>query len=261
VTADPQRWLRIPAGARDPAVRLVCFPAAGSGPAMFLPWRRLLPPWVELILVHLPGREARIGETMPTTVQDVVDPVVEALLPLLDRPWAVLGHSMGARVAFAVTQALAEQDARPPMRLFATGCAAPDVLPVSVAAAPRTATGPSDRELVSMLRDLGGTSSAVMQSPELLNLVLPALRADLCLIDATGAPRTPLEVPISVLGGDQDDLTGDQLAQWPRWSTRPVEVQMFPGGHFFLVHESAEAVVAFVVAVLAQDAADVSVPP
>src|SRR5262245_11881181 len=98
VPASPSvsKWLVVPR--RNPAasVRLICFASAGLGPAMFRAWGPLLPPTIELAMVHLPGRESRWGERCFTQMEDLAPCIAEALAGSRDRPIAVFGHSLGA---------------------------------------------------------------------------------------------------------------------------------------------------------------------
>ena len=74
----------------------------GSGPV-------LLPPAIEPIAVQLPGRADRFGEPAFDRMAPLVDELVEVLKPLLDRPFACYGVSMGSRVAWALAHALRER--------------------------------------------------------------------------------------------------------------------------------------------------------
>ncbi len=112
--APPSPWFRRPPSAQA-RIRLVCFHHAGGSAQKFLGWSRLLPDCIDPCPVHLPGRGARFPESSYTAMADLVADLTPALAPLCDRPVALLGHSMGAGIAFATAHAMA----LPPVHLFA----------------------------------------------------------------------------------------------------------------------------------------------
>lgn len=203
---------------------------------MYFPWREALPPEVDLVLVQLPGREARIAEPPAATMQEVVDALADALPT--DLPLAYFGHSLGALVAYETARRV------PPLHLFASGHRAPD----DPAARPPVHDA-SDARLDDELRRLGGTPPEVMRNAELMALVRPAFRADLALRAAYRCePGPPLPCGISALGGrDDPDVPPESLEGWRRHARGTFETRVFDGGHFYL-HEGAKGDVLRVVA-------------
>ncbi|MFF9008092.1 thioesterase II family protein [Streptomyces goshikiensis] len=214
------------AGARDPRapLRMLCFAHAGGGSALFLPWRRMLAPEIDVVPVLLPGRERRIHEAPYTRMTDLVEDLVPALEPLLDRPYMLFGHSMGAMVAYEMAQRL-----RPaPAMTFVSGRRMPGVT------GERHLLG--DRELVDVVAGLGGTPSAVLDSPDLAHLFLPCLRADFTLVETYRPAATPpLAGPLTALTGDADpEVSPAQMARWAELTTGGFGLHVFPGDHFYL---------------------------
>jgi surfactin synthase thioesterase subunit len=70
-------------------------PPAGSGASLFRGWDKQLPGWIHALGVALPGHEYRNNEPLPRSLADVVTDLETALMPLLDRPFALFGHSLG----------------------------------------------------------------------------------------------------------------------------------------------------------------------
>ncbi|MEM7356146.1 MAG: thioesterase domain-containing protein, partial [Acidobacteriota bacterium] len=81
-----------------------------------------------------------------------------------------------------------------------------------------------------------GTPTEVLDNPELMQLMLPLIRADFELNETyTPAPEPRLSCPVTALGGLRDeDVTRQDLEAWSEVSSGPFKVRMFPGDHFYL---------------------------
>jgi medium-chain acyl-[acyl-carrier-protein] hydrolase len=227
-TAD--RWVTIPRPRPDAHIRLLCFPHAGGGATAYRDWAEPLGSRIEVAAVQLPGRERRFHEPAYSSLAALLEPLTEALVSRLDLPFALFGHSMGARIAFELARALRRRPVPPPRRLFVSGATAPH-LPV------RTAYHqfPDDR-LVAKLHDLNGTPIDVLRSGELLQLMLPLLRADLTLAEThPHVPEAPLDCPIRAFAGASDpESPVEEVAAWRVHTRASFRLQVLPGDHFFL---------------------------
>lgn len=234
-------------------IRLLCLHPAGAGASFYQDWSTALPADVELLAVQLPGREGRFVEPPLHDYEQAVAATHAALRPYLARPYALFGHSMGALLAYGVALAARRHGDPAPARLFVSGTTGPGV------ARRNTGRGGwTDDELVAELVQLGGTPKEVLDSAELLSLILPLLRADFTLCDtfetsaafSVGA-QPPLDCPVSILGGDEDERPAADLAPWSAVTSGDSIQRGFPGGHFFLRSPSGPAVRAAVAADLA----------
>jgi medium-chain acyl-[acyl-carrier-protein] hydrolase len=230
------RWF--PYGAPNPTadVRLYCFPYAGGSASFFHSWWRRSNQAVDLVPVQLPGRENRIAEKPESSMRKIVDAVADALAGHLQRPFAFFGHSMGATLAYELTQRLLELKMTAPVMLFASGAPAPGLLDGTG----ETYQLPRDG-LVDELRRLNGTPTRVLEDESLLELILPRLRADGRAADTYRYPGWPrLDIPVSVFGGtrDPDVLLGD-LLRWQDHCNLPIRTRLLPGDHFFVAAHSA----------------------
>ncbi|MFF8393052.1 thioesterase II family protein [Streptomyces sp. NPDC016172] len=226
---------------------LLCLPPGGGNARLFKDWAGLLPPGLGVAALELPGRGGRSAEPPATDMSDLVAEFADAAAPLLERPMMLFGHSMGAVLALALTHELRARRGWSPLALVAAASEPPERrnIPVSSSEA-------SDEELVIWLRDLGGTSEELLASREFLAEMLPALRADLHLVErSTWRTEPPLDCPVHVYLGERDPaVDGPGAARgWAGHTTRVQQPRSFPGGHFF-VQESAE----LVLAALAEDA-------
>jgi medium-chain acyl-[acyl-carrier-protein] hydrolase len=216
------------------ALRLFCFPYAGGAARIFRSWSQRLPPSVEVCAVQLPGRGSRLREPPFTDLDALIRALAAALLPYLDQPFAFFGHSMGALIGFELAQRLRVRESPGPIQLFVSGHRAPqlerDELPSYDLPEP---------EFLEELRRINGTPGEVLEHPELIQLMLPLLRADFKVVqDYLYAPRQPLDSPIMAFGGLQDaDVSREQMAAWREQTTAEFSLHMLPGDHFF-VHTS-----------------------
>ncbi|MFI2620335.1 thioesterase II family protein [Streptomyces sp. NPDC018584] len=234
-----ETWLRRFGPSAEAALRLVCFPHAGGGASSFHPLARALGPQVEVLAVQYPGRQDRRHEPPSPRLSELADRAAEALLASDDEvPYALLGHSLGALVAYETARRLDRAGATP-RRLF-----------VSARCAPTAGPGPTDRlsddaALLAEVRRLGGGDA--LDDPEMLALALPALRADYqALRSYTWRDGPGLRCPVTAMAGAEDPLCApEHVTDWLRLSVVPGRSRVFPGGHFYLqdhVTEVARAV-------------------
>lgn len=225
------RWLPVLRRRAHVDLRLFCFPYAGGAVSMFADWPGHLPPTVDVRPVHLPGRGTRLHEAPMTHASSIIAALAPALLPLLDAPFAIFGHSMGALLAFETTRFLRRHGLRLPVRLFVSGRRAPHLTEEGV-----PSPDAPDEQIVAWLRDLNGTPREVLDDPELMRLVLPPLRDDIRICRSYDyLDEPPLACPIVALGGRDDEESIDgRLEAWQRHTTGRCIVLRFPGDHFYL---------------------------
>lgn len=224
-------WIQYYRPKSESKLRLFCFPYAGGSASVFRAWSDLLPPEIEICPVQLPGRENRLQESLFTHMVPLVGALGQALLPYLDRPYAFFGHSMGALLCFELTRYLGQMNVPDPLRLFVSGHRAPQLTDHSqpIHDLPESA-------FLEELRRLKGTPDEVLQNTELLNLVIPALRADFAVCETYRyAPAKPLLCPISALGGLEDEeVPRGDLAAWREQTRGSFTLRFFVGNHFFI---------------------------
>lgn len=197
----------------------------------FSKWSLGLPNTVEVCPVELPGRGTRVRELPFTRLSPLVQAVASALLPFLDKPFAFFGHSMGGILSFELARLLHQEYDLCPVHLFVSGRRAPQVHDPEP---PRHTL--SESALIKELRRLNGTPNAVLENPELMQLLLPMLRADFAVVETYDyKPDVPLNCPLTVLGGLQDDQVKYQdLEAWREHTNGVFSLHLLPGDHFFL---------------------------
>ena len=206
-------------------MRLFCFPHAGGGPAAFKSWAEMLPPVIAVVPMRPPPR------SKPKTMADLVAALADTIERYLDQPFAFFGHSMGAIAAFELARYLRRRNLPLPRMLVA-----------SAARAPRFRLGhepppePGEAEFVEALRRLEGTPREILDDPDLLRLILPALREDAAIYrNYIYREEPPLDCPIRAYGGaDDPNVNREHLEAWEAETTCGFAARIFPGGHFYL---------------------------
>jgi surfactin synthase thioesterase subunit len=152
-------------------------------------------------------------------------------------PFGFFGHSVGACMAYEAARQLRSRDGRSAIHLFVSSRGSPNASSTDHS----TARQRSDHELLAILDRFGGTPTAVMQRPELIAALLPALRADLALVEGHAVePGSGLDCPVTAFGGADDVSYAGSLQSWRGFTRGEFRTRIFPGGHFY-VSTAAEA--------------------
>lgn len=218
-----------PAAAGAP--RVVIFPHAGGSASYYHGLSRVLSPDVDPVIVQYPGRAERIAEDPIEDIPTMIERIPEQLDTLAPEPrTGYFGHSMGATIAFGVARS------RPPAQLFLSARRPP------VHHRPEDLGDRSDEAILAHVRQLAGTSAAVFDNPELLEMVMPAMRADYRALQRfTPDTEQRVDVPIIAMVGDNDPrVSPEEAADWARNTTRNFTERVFTGGHFYVDDHLAE---------------------
>ncbi|MET7418870.1 alpha/beta fold hydrolase [Dactylosporangium sp. NPDC005555] len=216
---------------------LYCFPFAGGSATYYAGWERYFTGRVELVPVQLPGRGARMVEPPATDLGGLADQLAGAIAA---EPTEIVlfGHSMGAILAFEVARRLRTAD-RPVRHLFVTGRPAPPIV------RPREPVSDLPRaEFIDMLRDYGAADETVFEHDDLIDLLMPMLRADFSMIESYRMQPGPLlSCPVTAWCGDSDPgVPPAAMAPWGEQTSGPFALSVLPGGHFFLTEHHARVV-------------------
>jgi surfactin synthase thioesterase subunit len=223
----------------DPRLRLFCFPFAGGSGPVFGGWGDRLKPEIEVWAAQPRARGMRFREAPLETVEAMVEEFFAALRPGLDVPFAFYGHSLGGLLAFELTRRLQAEGLPMPKHLFIGASTPPHMglIHDEIGHLP-------DGEFVSAIQErYAGIPAAILNDPELMEIFLPALKADYQAFERYGFQATvPVRCPVTVFAGAEDaGAASHLLEEWVRHTAGGFSMETVPGGHFFLT-ESAELV-------------------
>lgn len=219
-------------GGPERDIQVFWFSHAGGGTASLVRAASALPPTVSFQAARLPGREERINEVPYKDLDTLVDALARELSERAQSPFALLGHSFGALLAFLLAGRLAAQG-KPPQLLQVMAA-----LPPHSASEARPIAEMSDVELAEHLdRDVGGIPAALLGNPEALQYFLPSVRADLEMMQAFQfKPEKPLGLPVVAVTGTEDRVvTPEKMLGWKRYTANRFSLRSIPGDHFFPV--------------------------
>lgn len=216
-------------------LRLFCFPYAGGGASIFHSWADQLPSNIETTGIQMPGLESRIMEPPIETISVAVEMLLPEIYSRKDKPFVLFGHSLGAFISFELTRKLRERYGLQPLHMFVAGIRAPQIL---------NRNSPIyDLPEVEFLKELqlryNGLPKEILENPDILQLVLPGLRASLKMYECYKYTEgDPLDCAITAFGGSEDKAASrEDLEAWRHQTNRSFSLQMIPGSHFFINSE------------------------
>lgn len=190
----------------------------------------------EMIPIELPGRGKRVKEKLITTYKEAIHDIFPQIKEKLNgEPFIIYGHSLGSSLGLGVTDLL-EKDNTPPQCLIVSGNAGPGIL---------ASTKRSDLErtdFIAMLNELGGLPVELLQSDELLDFVIPILRADFKIVEENlFAENILINTPIIAVMGNLEKYV-DQINNWKKHTTSEFKSYVLKGHHFF-IHNNVDRLI------------------
>lgn len=164
-------------------------------------------------------------------IDDAVESIWDDVLnTTAGRRVALLGQCFGAVVAYELALRLAVTGVEL-VHFFASGAASP------LTARERWATGLDDEHLISRVREDAGYVHEALDIPELRDLIMPALRADMEGHESyVPQPTRHLAIPITATRGRDDKVVGEAAARnWAQVTTAGFDYVEFEGGHMYLL--------------------------
>ncbi len=223
---------------RDPhaEVTLFCLPHAGGSAMTYAQWPGVFPSWVDVQPVELPGRGGLLNRPLVTDADLLVATLARALLPVIDRPFALFGHSMGGMLVAELASWLMRYGHPMPELLVISGRGGGPTFPGAMAA-----EALPDEDLAGWMLGLGGTDPLVLMDPDVLDITIRSIRADLRLCLTYQRTFTRLPTPLLCLcGTDDQGVSAAEVAAWQEHTSSRFRSVQLPGDHFYYRRHLAE---------------------
>uniref|UniRef100_UPI001CA84F86 thioesterase II family protein n=1 Tax=Paenibacillus caui TaxID=2873927 RepID=UPI001CA84F86 len=219
-------------------LRLFCFPYAGGGSSVYLPWASLLGDQIKLLAIQLPGRESRIFEQPYNSLDEVIGTLVREIHPYLDKPFVFFGHSMGALIGFELIRAIYQQYKIQPEHLFVSSFRAPHL--------PKTSEKIyhlNDNDFLERICNEGNLPEEVIKNNEFIRLLLPMLRNDFKMAQTYEYVNgIPFNCPITAFVGEEDTVNIREIQEWQQHTQSAFRIHMLPGNHFHFISNFKEII-------------------
>ncbi|MDO6435743.1 alpha/beta fold hydrolase [Flavitalea sp. BT771] len=220
-------------------INLICFPYAGGSKYSYSVFNSLVSPQMNVLPFELPGRGDRLMEPLLNDIKAVVQDLFGQIENLLREPYILYGHSMGGLLAYLMAKKISGCRLPLPLKLVITGCEGPSVEYKSI----KLQSDLPIPEFITELRALGGAPEGVLEDESFFNFFEPILRADLRVIEGYEYQESfPLDIPICVMYGSEEDMTAVDVEAWQKESGMDVEMIQFPGNHFFIFNYARQIV-------------------
>jgi len=217
-------------------MKLFCLPYAGGSSSIFYSWKKILSPEIEPIPIELPGRGKRSTEPL---IEDY-NLLINDLLDFIDKntrygeEFQLFGHSMGGLLAYSIAKYVEKKQFSKYTinHLYLSGARPPNVLlkdsyPISSL---------PNKEFISKLTELGGMDEEILNCQELMDYLLPSIRADFLVLETFNDVNNDYKVKCSttLINGITDSSVIFHEKKWGHYLQNIENIKHLEGGHFFI---------------------------
>lgn len=211
-------------------IKLFSFPFSGGNFLSYKKLEQLLPEFISLNTIDLPGHGLRFSEPLLNDIDEMANDMLVQIKTELDLPYAFFGHSLGALLAFVLTKKLQDLKMPLPSHLYVSGHAGPSIQSITenIHLLPT-------KNFFEKLQLLGGLPDEFLENDELISLYDPIFRADFEACTCFRYKKAePFNLPISVFYGHNEDISQAEIETWKIESTKHVNILKCYGNHFFI---------------------------
>jgi len=234
---DAGLWLPVLKKAGAPlASSLFVFPYSGSGVSVYSNWAAELPDDTELIGIQPPGREERSAEAPFQSMPQLIQAWMKVFEPP-DVPYYFFGHSWGALLAYAAYCALKKAGKYLPEKLILSGCGAP-----LEGSEQKIHLLPEQEFLETVILNFENSRNTEQRKQAILQ-TQALIRADIEVMETYAPDRTPVNIPLILLGGQTDKIAPpERIRDWIQLAQNDIAIHYCEAGHD-LIHECREKII------------------
>lgn len=214
--------------------KIFCISYAGGASTIYNKWRPIMIENIEVIPVELAGRGVRHNEKFYNNIEEAVLDIYSIIKKESNFDnIAIFGHSMGAMLAYLVAKKIKNEINIEPKALFLSGNSPLIKNYAYISNLP-------DDLFLNKVIEFGGITQEMIEIKELMDMVLPVLRADFKMIEEykkenVEYPKEVFSVPIIAFTGKKDKgVTSDDMNEWRKYTKGKFELYQFEGNHFFI---------------------------
>jgi len=188
---------------------------------------------IDCITLELPGHGKRINEPLSRNLDFVVNDLFNKVIKVIERydEYYFFGHSLGALLSFLLVKKIIVSNHNHPKHLFISGMSGP-----SKEKTHENIHLLSKIDFWKKIKDMGGVTSEIMKSEELISFFEPIVRSDFELVSQYiyVVNNTKINVPITAFYGDIDDIKLEDKKLWQNETEIKVDIIEFEGDHFYI---------------------------
>jgi medium-chain acyl-[acyl-carrier-protein] hydrolase len=239
----PDEWFVSTTSRPNAIMAVAAFPAAGGGCSAFARHARVMPDWLDLITLNLPGRQARFGQPARTEINGLAKELAE-YLSNYPKPFLFFGYCSGSVLAYRVACDLVDGGVTRPERLVVGSYGAPHL------GSPELIADLDSDALWEVLSASNAVPPQFRDHPDLRSFGEAAVRGDMKLTASyQHTVREPLPIPITVIAGEKDSwISSDVISAWRGYTSQDFDVRYLPAGHWFMEEDVATSAASIVVA-------------
>ncbi|MCT8344409.1 MULTISPECIES: thioesterase II family protein [Photorhabdus] len=211
-------------------VTVVIAPFGGGSAYSMTDWvQQLLAGSYRVLVLQYPGRGSRSIEPLPVCIRDLAATAAKDVLLYTQDPLLLIGHSMGALLCHEL--ALLLEQANRTVEYLVLSAARPPHLNGMV---PEEILRMSREAWIEELKTNIGNEDKKLLHEDVIDLMLPVLRADYLLVAEHKQASGKVHCPILAIGGDRDPWVSPyHLQEWQSLTHDSFQLVMFPGDHFY----------------------------
>ena len=213
--------------------QVVFFPHSGGSVYSFIPFVKILDSCATFYGIELPGRGNRINESFQ---EDFLQLIKELSLQLrkLEGEVIFIGHSIGALIAFECIRYLDQHFNFKVNSLIVSGQSAPQFVFNTLL----VDWDADNTTLIRNLINLGGISAEILQYPELVDLIIPIIKADCKLLDSYSyVPGTIRSNILCVIANNDPIVSTKNAKKWQECTSNKFSFSKITGDHFSIIND------------------------
>lgn len=219
---------------QDMKIKLFCLPHAGGSSSIYYSWNKYIDKSkYELIPIEYAGHGIKLDENLNYLFDNLVNDVYNEILRSIkkDTKYIIFGHSMGAYIAFEVERKIEKKYEQKAFHMIFSGVDAPCYWNRN-----KKIASLSDAEFIEQIQTFGGINDEIINSPELMKIILPILKADFYVIESMHEYQEEFLINASstIMNGKNDRYKKENIEHWQCFSNKACTIKYYNGGHFFI---------------------------